>query len=763
MNEILKVYLSVSLSASFIIVLLMLFRPLYQKRFSKRWQYYIWLIVILRLVLPWNPGNGIVGHFFQEKQVETWIGNMLDVRKAAEQGKIQGETGTQKLSSQDGMRQSSSAQANLQERILKEYTALNQPGDDSGGIAGNLDSSMETIRNRLDFDKKAQMILYHIWVIWLSVACVLLIRKIIMYQSFVKFLKAGCTVVEDIEQLEALGKVMEQSHIRRMTGLYTNSLTASPLLVGFIHPNIILTKTKLSDKDFHYTILHELTHYKRLDMFYKWLVQFVVCLHWFNPFVYLMEREISRSCELSCDEAVMKNLDAEGRREYGDTLLRAIGAGGGDCNTQAALTLHKSRELLRERLGEIMNHKKQTRLTMVLSAAVALILAGSAVAAGAYVQPAAAEKRAGEVQLPDCKMIQKEGVFYILCEGADEQDMPTSSVTEGSVCITLVRKDGYTTIGPFDDMDRLVQDVTKMLALMLEKKDLTEAEVQLCIEAADKIQKNALGVNINWTSVSIQKGKSVTLKLTGTKKQAVWSSGNKKIAAVNKNGKVTAKKAGSTKVTAKIGGRTYVCKVKVTDTAENKNKAKEAAAEVYQALGITEKNGVYFYNGKRIRIFMDIRADQSFVHFSYDKQGSIDVKLRRKEDFSATGVEYLTEAETEEILQEMDESETEPQAGKPEISIARLSRRDLPDEVLEAIGGCKDGTWYVIRHGGYQYIYYQGLPNDYAFQPALSGLKADIKIADMKKTGRYDVLLAVKKNVELTIYYRGREVRYERL
>ena len=169
--------------------------------------------------------------------------------------------------------------------------------------------------------------------------------------------------MEDMERLEALGKLMEQNHIRRMTGLYTNSLTASPLLIGFIHPSIILTKAQLSDLDFHYTILHELTHYKRRDMFYKWLVQFVICLHWFNPLVYWMEREIGRSCELSCDEAVMKNLDAEGRRQYGDTLLRAMGAGGVYHNSLASMTLNESRELLKERLGAIMNDKKKTRFT----------------------------------------------------------------------------------------------------------------------------------------------------------------------------------------------------------------------------------------------------------------------------------------------------------------------------------------------------------------------------------------------------------------
>lgn len=36
----------------------------------------------------------------------------------------------------------------------------------------------------------------------------------------------------------------------------------------------------------------------------------MVCIHWFNPFVYLLEKEVNRACELSCDEAVVFMLDA---------------------------------------------------------------------------------------------------------------------------------------------------------------------------------------------------------------------------------------------------------------------------------------------------------------------------------------------------------------------------------------------------------------------------------------------------------------------
>ncbi|MCM1989053.1 M56 family metallopeptidase [Oceanirhabdus seepicola] len=40
-------------------------------------------------------------------------------------------------------------------------------------------------------------------------------------------------------------------------------------------------------------------------MIYKWLVQLTVCIHWFNPIVYIVSKEINKACEFSCDESVL--------------------------------------------------------------------------------------------------------------------------------------------------------------------------------------------------------------------------------------------------------------------------------------------------------------------------------------------------------------------------------------------------------------------------------------------------------------------------
>jgi len=73
-----------------------------------------------------------------------------------------------------------------------------------------------------------------------------------------------------------------------------------------------------------YSLLHELTHYKRRDIWLKTLALLVNAVHWFNPFMWYMTRLVERDTELACDEAALKLLPAEEHSAYGTTILDAV-------------------------------------------------------------------------------------------------------------------------------------------------------------------------------------------------------------------------------------------------------------------------------------------------------------------------------------------------------------------------------------------------------------------------------------------------------
>ena len=84
---------------------------------------------------------------------------------------------------------------------------------------------------------------------------------------------------------------------------------------------------------------------------------------------------------------------------------------------------------------------------------------------------------------------------------------------------------------------------------------------------------SAAPVRLNKKSASVTVGKTVKLKVSGTRKKVKWSSSNSKIATVNKKGIVKARKAGNVKIIAKIVKKKLTCKVRVRNVAKNNKKS----------------------------------------------------------------------------------------------------------------------------------------------------------------------------------------------
>lgn len=109
----------------------------------------------------------------------------------------------------------------------------------------------------------------------------------------------------------------------------------------------------------------------------------------------------------------------------------------------------------------------------------------------------------------------------------------------------------------------------KMLSMILLALSITVTNVPLQNAIGTNEVVQAANVKLSKSSLTLDVGKSATLKVTGTKSKVKWSSSNKKIATVTSKGKITAKMAGSTTISAKVGKKTLKCKVTVK---ENINK-----------------------------------------------------------------------------------------------------------------------------------------------------------------------------------------------
>lgn len=371
MNDMMKVVVSLSFSGSLLILVLLLCKPVLRGRVSKKWQYYIWLVVIARLLLPFSPGESLTGTLFERVgQAESSV---------VTAGRIEAE-GIETAEMKDDF-------SDKTENILPRDDDASEKGDRAAQTSKNGNDSEDAFdpsgENKSVGASIPRGIPRYLWVLWFGTALLLLTWKIAGYHNFVKYVRAGGVEVSDIKLLDLLAEIEGELGIRRHVELYTNSLVPTPILFGFFRPCIILPDPGLPEKDFRYTALHELVHCRRCDILYKWLMQVTVCLHWFNPLVWLMGREVEAACELACDEAVIGRLDEEERIFYGDTLLRALEDRRGSAGSSAVMTLSEGGKLLKERLKAILHYRGSSKMVRTASVLLAGAMAFGAVLTGA--------------------------------------------------------------------------------------------------------------------------------------------------------------------------------------------------------------------------------------------------------------------------------------------------------------------------------------------------------------------------------------------
>lgn len=156
--------------------------------------------------------------------------------------------------------------------------------------------------------------------LWISVAVILLIRYFHKRLKVRQYLEQY--IIKDIETKEYYESFLEQAKIKNVRIAVIPGERQSAIF-GVIRPIMILPDAVLEEKTVAYMIQHEIKHYANYDLWLKFLVDLLVVLHWWNPVVYVMRKELSLAFELSNDYMVTRNMPELEKLEYAQTLVQA--------------------------------------------------------------------------------------------------------------------------------------------------------------------------------------------------------------------------------------------------------------------------------------------------------------------------------------------------------------------------------------------------------------------------------------------------------
>lgn len=188
-------------------------------------------------------------------------------------------------------------------------------------------------------------------------ACILILQK---YQC-AKRLK-GSLLIEHNDTINTLLRDMDMGHIL----VFTNDEIASPLVCGLLSPKIYLpTRMDFANTELlRHILCHETMHIRRHDNLMKSAMLPVLCVHWFNPLVWIMSKRLSSDLEAACDEAVLRFYhDEEAGKSYALCLLSMAVTG----SRQTLLYSAFSRTEVEKRIKNIVHYKKASAMALVFS------------------------------------------------------------------------------------------------------------------------------------------------------------------------------------------------------------------------------------------------------------------------------------------------------------------------------------------------------------------------------------------------------------
>ncbi len=312
MNDLLRSILMTSLIGSILTICIFLINKLF-KKLSFLFQYYIWILIIVLLIIPLN-------FTFPVKYQATKI-------------------------------------VNTQIPILTVKDIVDEiiPIEQSMNVVNQSDN-----QNRIQSEKTSIDFATTSIYIWFLGIVAYLLWNVFDYLKFIKILRLHDLPAKENE-LNIL-KMLKVTSVR----LVRNGVAATPMLVGLFKPVIIIPDQEFTDTQIANILMHELIHLSRYDILVKWIVMFVHAIHWFNPFVYVIHDQINKTCELSCDELVIRNLDAKGKQSYGETLISVMAQHKQSFGVLST-TMCEDKKILKERLESIMQYKKKSNWIKLVS------------------------------------------------------------------------------------------------------------------------------------------------------------------------------------------------------------------------------------------------------------------------------------------------------------------------------------------------------------------------------------------------------------
>lgn len=282
------------ITSGVLVIMVLLIRQLFKGRISLRLQYGLWLLVLVRLLVPVNMFD-----------TDLSVLNLLSVQSDGETpgaGPEAGAVDPQPEVASELLTGTASQQTGAQENNLPE------------GVHGSASEGEEPIYNSGESVSGIFWLPKLLWGVWIGGIFIAATVLGGINLHFFRRLRRARKPLESEDGNESIPRGRKHPAVYVVQGL------SGPCLFGLIHPAIYLPEG-ITEEQMPYVLAHEESHYRAGDHIWSLFRSLCLALHWYHPLVWLAAYVSRQDSELACDERTIRYLGEERRNVYGRMLV----------------------------------------------------------------------------------------------------------------------------------------------------------------------------------------------------------------------------------------------------------------------------------------------------------------------------------------------------------------------------------------------------------------------------------------------------------
>ncbi|QXE17843.1 M56 family metallopeptidase [Clostridium sp. 001] len=322
MSTLIKTIFIASLNGSVLVMLILLIKMLLKKKLRAEFHYFIWFLLIIKLIIPYGPESNLS------------IFNIFDA-----------------VSEKEKTISSNYLKANNISKSMSRDKSQDMiaPNNSYNG------KNVESLNKKINY----KTVLFYIWILGM----VFFIANTLYEIKKIQFIKKNAMSDKSSNLNIILNSCLNIMNINKSVSLMYPYKPISPCLCGLIKPTIFISQSiigNISEDEFKHIIIHELCHLKRKDLLINWIIIILNIVYWFNPIIRYGFYKMKQDCETSCDAYALRYLGIDRNINYGNTIIKILQLENDTPSLITSAPMAVNNSEIKRRITMISKHKKNS-------------------------------------------------------------------------------------------------------------------------------------------------------------------------------------------------------------------------------------------------------------------------------------------------------------------------------------------------------------------------------------------------------------------